>query len=303
MRKEFTESLLELAKSREDLVLISGDLGFMAFEQVREILGKRFINAGVAEQNMISVAAGLAARGFIPVVYSIAPFATLRPLEQIRNDLCLHNLPVTIVGNGGGYGYGIMGSSHHALEDVGVMRALPNMQVYIPAFSSDVAKCLNAALDRNRPSYIRLGRSIDIYGEVDTKATWTSFRRVTKGSKAVVLAMGPVVENVISALTDFPSNTVELWTINELPIAHLNDEFKNSVMRTNKLITVEEHYQSSGMSENIVRLLLGIPNLQFKSLCASGYPSGLYGSQKWHQQESGLGEAEIRLAIRESILS
>ena len=102
--------------------------------------GSRFINAGVAEQNMVSVAAGLARQGMRAWAYSIAPFIYARPFEQIRNDVCLHNLPVVLVGNGGGYGYGVMGGTHHALEDYGVLLGLPNLRVYIPAFDGDVSR-------------------------------------------------------------------------------------------------------------------------------------------------------------------
>jgi transketolase len=301
MRREFAATIIDLAKSREDLVLLSGDLGYMAFERVREVLGDRFINTGVAEQNTISVAAGLAARGFAPIVYSIAPFIALRPFEQIRNDLCFHNLPVTLVGNGGGYGYGIMGGSHHALEDVGVMRALPNMRVYTPAFASDVDKCLNAALDRRGPAYLRLGSSVDNFGEVEARSSWSTFRRVIRGSKVVVVAMGPIVSNVISILPQLPPDSVELWTVGEFPIIEIDEVFKRSIGTIGKLITIEEHYRSSGMSESIAPCLIGIPNLNMISLCAAGYPSGRYGSQKWHQEESGLSGERILSVIREAL--
>ena len=129
MRVEFVNAVIKHYETIRNQVFLTGDLGFMALETVREKFGKYFINAGVAEQNMISVAAGLAAEGFIPWVYSISPFATLRPYEQLRNDVCHHNLPVKIVGNGGGYGYGIMGATHHTLEDIGAMRLLPGMKV------------------------------------------------------------------------------------------------------------------------------------------------------------------------------
>jgi transketolase len=115
-------------------IFLTGDLGFNALEPLREAMGTRFINAGVAEQNMVSVAAGLAMSGLRPWVYSIAPFIYGRPFEQIRNDVCLHDLPVALVGNGGGYAYGVMGSTHHALEDYGVLLTLPNLRVYVPAF-------------------------------------------------------------------------------------------------------------------------------------------------------------------------
>jgi len=131
MRKEFADAIIKVARANEKLVFMTGDLGFMALEPVKEAMGERFINTGVAEQNMASMAASLAAEGFIPFIYSISPFITLRPYEQLRNDICLHNLGVKVIANGGGYGYGIMGSTHHNIEDIGCMRILPNMKVYV----------------------------------------------------------------------------------------------------------------------------------------------------------------------------
>src|SRR6185295_6269735 len=126
MRQQFSDYVERVAGERRDLVFVTGDLGYNALENVRRRLGARFINAGVAEQNMVSMAAGMASRGLQVICYSIAPFIVYRCLEQIRNDVCFHNLPVFLVGNGGGYGYGIMGSSHHCLEDLGALSGLPN---------------------------------------------------------------------------------------------------------------------------------------------------------------------------------
>src|SRR5215469_18103975 len=137
MRDAFCRAMTNHA-SRPDFVFLTGDLGFKALEPLRAALGKRFINAGVAEQNMVCIAAGLAKTGVRAWAYSIAPFIYARPFEQIRNDVALPGLPVTLVGNGGGYGYGVMGSTHHALEDYGVLLTLPNMRAFIPAFDSDV---------------------------------------------------------------------------------------------------------------------------------------------------------------------
>src|SRR3954468_8135907 len=137
MRNVFCQSLVE-ASRRPDFVFLTGDLGFKALEPLRDALGDRFINAGVAEQNMVSVGAGLARAGLRPWVYSIAPFIYARPFEQIRNDVCLHGLPVVMVGNGGGYGYGVMGATHHALEDYGALLPLQNITAFVPAFAQDV---------------------------------------------------------------------------------------------------------------------------------------------------------------------
>src|SRR3954470_23670029 len=133
MRNAFCQAMVALAAD-PDFVFLTGDLGFKALEPLRDALGPRFVNAGVAEQNMVSVAAGLARTGLRPWAYSIAPFIYARPFEQIRNDVCLHRLPAVLVGNGGGYGYGVMGATHHALEDYGVLCTLPNMRVCVPAF-------------------------------------------------------------------------------------------------------------------------------------------------------------------------
>src|SRR3972149_3068805 len=126
MRKIFSDSIEKAALRDEKIIFITGDLGFNAFENLQKSIGDRFINAGVAEQNMIGLAAGLAYKGYKVFCYSIAPFIVYRCLEQTRNDVCFHKLPVFIVGNGGGYGYGIMGSTHHALSDIACLAGLPD---------------------------------------------------------------------------------------------------------------------------------------------------------------------------------
>src|SRR5580698_11591689 len=137
MRQAFCNGLVQQALLPE-FVFLTGDLGYKALEPLRDALGPRFINAGIAEQNMVSVAAGLARSGLRPWAYSIGPFLYARPFEQIRNDVCFHRLPVVLVGNGGGYGYGVMGGTHHALEDYGVLLCLPHLRAYLPAFDADV---------------------------------------------------------------------------------------------------------------------------------------------------------------------
>ena len=157
MRKEFAKAMTAMATANEKIVFLTGDLGFMALENLQQAMGDRFINAGVAEQNMATMAAALAYDGFIPFIYSISPFITLRPYEQLRNDICLHNLPVKIIANGGGYGYGIMGSTHHNIEDIGSMRILPNMKVYVPFTGDDVGDGpAGICCSDDSPNYLRL---------------------------------------------------------------------------------------------------------------------------------------------------
>src|SRR5689334_10295707 len=193
MRVEFAQAMIKYCDEHQDLLFITGDLGYMALEKVEEKFGERFINAGVAEQNMVTVAASLAYEGFVPFVYSISPFVTIRPYEQIRNDVCLHELPVKLVGNGGGYGYGIMGATHHALEDLGAMRVLPNMRLYLPLLATDVRAVVRAMAKDPLPNYLRLNASAQIPGAVPAFAPW---RKLKQGRSAVVIGVGPVLQGL-----------------------------------------------------------------------------------------------------------
>ena len=157
MRLQFCDAMVARAVDAR-MRFLTGDLGFMALEPLQAAMGLRFINAGVAEQNMMSVAAGLARQHFEVWAYSIAPFCYARPFEQIRNDIAFHRLPVKLVGNGGGYGYGVMGPTHHAIEDYGVLLCLPNLSVFVPVFDEDLAAVVPRAGASERAAYLRLGR-------------------------------------------------------------------------------------------------------------------------------------------------
>src|ERR1700719_3363181 len=188
MRNAFRDTLIELAADPA-FVFLTGDLGFQALEPLRQKMGERFINAGVAEQNMVSVAAGLAKGGMRPWVYSIAPFLYARAFEQIRNDVCLHGMPVILVGNGGGYGYGVMGATHHAIEDYGVLLTLAFMQVIIPAFDADVAEAVKDCAKSDGPRYLRLGLGEEPRDFV--APPFAPWRRILDGEQATLLAVGP----------------------------------------------------------------------------------------------------------------
>lgn len=197
MRKQLCDALVARSR-RPDMVFLTGDLGFMALEPLQDAMNDRFINAGVAEQNMVSVAAAMAREGLDAWVYSIAPFCYARPFEQIRNDVAFHNLPVKLIGNGGGYGYGVMGPTHHAIEDYGVLLSLPNMSAFIPAFDEDVEAVLDRAGGAQKPAYIRLGRGEIPKGyAVPTYAPW---RQLLQGDGKTVVVAGPLVGTYLAAL-------------------------------------------------------------------------------------------------------
>jgi transketolase len=296
MRDEFAHAMIALFGKRRDLVFITGDVGYMAVEGIADAYGERFINAGIAEQNMVSLAAGLAHEGHLPWVYSIAPFVALRPYEQIRTDVCLHKLPVKLVGNGGGYGYGIMGATHHALEDVGAMRVLPNMRVYLPMTGADVPEVVNMMAHDPSPNYLRLNSAAEIPGEVPPFAPW---RKIKAGRSCVVIGMGPVVRNLYEMSEQALLDDLEIWSVGVLPLDEIPADLVASIKEKQRVVTIEEHYRACGMAEAVSYLLLrqGVCPRSFTSLHASGYPSGRYGSQRWHQEESHLAGRALRAQL------
>lgn len=289
MRKEFSAAIEKLALADESVVFITGDLGYNALENLQEKLGKRFINAGVAEQNMVGVAAGMAYKGYKVFCYSIAPFVVYRCLEQFRNDACLHNLPVFLVGNGGGYGYGIMGSTHHAIEDLACLSSLQNVKTWIPAFSDEVESVLTQILQEKRPAYLRLG-----VGPLTPQGAELSgsLKRINHSVNVptAIVALGPIVANVLKALTQAGlQNECDVYTALTLPL-DLTNATAEALRKVENILVVEEHVSIGGLAQQIsVKLLeAGIHPKNFKSLTAQGYPNGRYGSQSYHQAQSGL---------------
>ena len=280
MRKIFCDLLVEAAR-RPEFVFLTGDLGFMALEPLRGVLGDRFINAGVAEQNMVSVAAGLARAGLRPWVYSIAPFVYARPFEQIRNDVCLHKLPVVLVGNGGGYGYGVMGASHHALEDYGALLCLPHLRAYVPAFDADLAPLFDDLFTTEDPSYVRLGLSELPPSEV--APSFAPWRRLMGGGGWTVVVTGPLAGGFWEAARGLDESIrPTLWLLSALPVLGLPEAFVADLNRSRKLLVVEEHVAHGGVGQMLASALLqrGQSLDRYVSRSAQGYLSGRYGSQK-----------------------
>jgi transketolase len=293
VRDVFCRSLVSQAADSR-LVFLTGDLGFKALEPLRDALRERFINAGVAEQNMVSVAAGLAKLGLRPWVYSIAPFVYARPFEQIRNDVCMHKLPVVLVGNGGGYGYGVMGSTHHALEDYGCLLTLPNLRVFVPAFDEDVFAMIPLLMQVDVPAYLRLGMSErPVEYAVPAYSCW---RRLAPGGGPTLVVIGPLAGGLLCAASALsPHCSPDLWLLSELPMQALPGGLLESITRSQHLVVVEEHTAAGGLGQILSYQLAsaGLVPRRFSHYCARGYMSGLYGSQRFHRSESGLEPAAI----------
>jgi transketolase len=301
MRNQFSAGIERIARQDDRVVFITGDLGYNALENLQNSMGPRFINAGVAEQNMVGVAAGMAYRGYKVFCYSIAPFAVYRCLEQFRNDVCLHSMPVFMVGNGGGYGYGIMGSTHHAIEDLACLSSLQNVNTYIPAFADEVEPMLDQIVAQAGPAYLRLGYGPNTPANAETLG---SFKHIVRADKTQfvgsVVALGPVASNVLKALENNGlAGKFDLFTATNLPLDLPESLATHFVGKP--LMVVEEHVSIGGLAQQLSVKLLAAGQLpsRFVSLTAQGYPNGLYGSQQYHQQQSGLDTENIMARLRE----
>lgn len=262
MRSAFIESLTVLAEEDESIMLLTGDLGFTVFEGFQARFPTRFINMGVAEQNMIAVAAGLALSGKRVFVYSIIPFVTLRCLEQIRNDLCFHHLPVCVVGIGSGYSYGHMGPSHHALEDIALLRSLPDMTVICPGDPLEAKAAVRAIGTLAGPCYLRLGKN----GERAVHQDVSEFRigqaiQVRDGTDVTLMTTGTTLETAVETAALLAAQNISARIVSMHTVKPLD---ANAVIRaaadTQLIVTIEEHRKTGGLGSAVA-----------ESLAESGY--------------------------------
>lgn len=248
MRRAVVKHLDKMMEKDEDIIVLLGDLGFGIFDHLRLKYPDRIINCGIAEQNMIGVAAGLAIGGKKPVVYSIAPFVTTRALEQIKLDLCHQDVNVTIIGTGAGFAYGNLGPTHHCLEDFAALTCLPNLQFLQPYDKHSAVECLSRALKNNGPSYIRLTAD-----GVDLSFFISERREVEKD--VLLLATGAIAQDCVDIARE-----LKLEVRFPKDFSYLNDSEKRFSMSTflesfDRIITVEESYLRGGFGSSIAEII------------------------------------------------
>jgi transketolase len=257
MRTAFVRALLDLASRDQRISLVVGDLGFGVVEPFAESYPSRFVNAGVAEQNMTSIAAGMALCGKVVFTYSIANFPTLRCFEQIRNDVCYHNADVKVVSVGGGLGYGSLGVSHHATEDIAVMRSLPNMTVVAPGDPVEVELATRALAAQPGPGYLRLGRSgepkihrDDIDFELGKAIT------VREGEDVCLIATGGLLLNAMKSAELLSREGIEARVLSMHTIKPLDTEVILAAAReTHAIFAIEEHSIVGGLGSAVAEVL------------------------------------------------
>lgn len=254
MRTAFVSQLIKEAEQHPDIFLIIGDLGFNVVEEFAKKFPDRFLNAGIAEQNMIGVAAGLAKEGYNVYVYSIANFPTLRCIEQIRYDVCYHNLSVKIVAVGAGYAYGSLGSSHHATEEMGMMRTIPDLVVASPGDPIEAKAITTLSANYQGPMYLRLGKA----GEKQVHTT--SFDNMMIGDivalkqgstgRSALLATGSILHYANEFISEKGIDT----SLYSVPfIKPLNkQQIKELAQKYNNIIVLEEHQKSAGLGSAII---------------------------------------------------
>lgn len=302
MRNEFVEELTRLAAEDERIMLLTGDLGFMVLEPFREQFPDRFVNCGVAEQNMVGMATGLAQAGFVPFVYSIATFAALRPYEFIRNGPVLHQLPVRIVGVGGGLDYGHNGVTHLAVEDYAVMRAQPGLTTIAPADAAQAQAALRATRDHAGPIYFRVSKRGDALPGLDGRFTLGGAEVVREGSGPLLLAIGSIAHEAVSAAQELAGEGLDPAVAVVSSFNPSADEQLAALIAAAPLVlTVEAHYRTGGLG-SLVAELIAERQLGTRLLRAGldEMPSKATGSQAYMEQAAGLDAATLARTVREA---
>ena len=305
MRTAFLDTLYELAKADRRIVFITGDLGFSVVEKFMEELPDQFVNAGVAEQNMTSLAAGMALMGKIALTYSIANFPTLRCLEQVRNDVCYHGANVKIVAVGGGFTYGAMGASHHATEELGVMRSMPGIVVVAPADPVEARAATRAIVAHPGPCYIRLGKA----GEPNVHPGPIDFQlgraiRVRDGKDLTLISTGGMLGTALAVADRLAERGVAARVLSMHTLKPLDeDAVRDAARETGAIATLEQHSVIGGLGSAVAEVLAETPGpgVLFKRIGVPSAFSERVGSQKWLEQHHGLDEAGV-LAQVETLL-
>lgn len=296
MRKAFIKKLVELAEKDQRIHLLTGDLGFFVVEPFAERFPERFINAGVAEQNMMGMATGMAEAGLIPFVYSIATFATLRPYEFIRNGPVLHNLPVKIVGIGGGVEYSHHGPTHFGLDDVGALRVQPGLSIITPCDSDQLNTALEKTWDAPGPAYYRLSKNenVSVPG-LNGKFEFGKLDLIANGQDALIIAMGNAAILAAKAEAQLRTNGISatvalVSSMNPSPEEHLIE----TISRHRHVFTVEAHFVNGGLGSLVSEVIAenGL-NARLTRLAVRQTPNRAVGSEQFLQDRFGISSGCI----------
>lgn len=300
MRDTLVKELTRLAEKNKKIVILAGDIGYKLFDDFIKKFPKRFYNCGVAEANMTTVAAGLALKGFIPITYTIATFNVYKTIEQIKIDICYPNLGVTVVGVGSGLSYSDLGSTHHAIEDIGLLRTIPNLSIYSPADPIELKAMIPKIINSKKPCYLRIGKrgEENVY-ENNTNIKLNTWNKIISGKKVCLIVTGNIIINAKKAINNLKKKNIypSLYSAHSIkPIDEKN--LKKIFKRYNYIIIIEEHSSIGGLTGAISEFALNL-NLNNKFLSMNTGKSFIIKSGKQLEaiKKIGLDEKNIERKI------
>jgi len=299
MRDTFSKSLVQWVEKNANVYLLSGDHGYALFDLLRKEKPEHFINAGVAEQNMVGVAAGLAKTDFYPIVYGLSAFIPIRVLEQIKIDFCYENLPGLFIGDGAGVVYSHLGASHQSTEDIAALRALPNISILSPCDRYELKACFEWGVRQKSPVYLRMGKADlgDVHSSELSELGDLPIPVVQTGSKNAIYATGsmvrPCLDLVQKKLVDADLFSVPLLKKSQ-PIS-----LKQSVQNYSKIATVEEHSVYGGLGDIFSEIIAELGTIKLKRFGITNRFSEKCGTYQYLMQEHGLDSESLKRKINQ----
>jgi len=260
MRNAFSDEILKIALEDPRVVVLSGDIGNRLFDKFKAAMPGRFYNCGIAEANMMSMAAGMASCGLRPVCYTITPFVTTRCLEQIKLDVCYHRMPVTIVGTGSGISYASLGSTHHSFEDIAALRVLPGLNIIAPADAPELRSALRWAFTQDAPTYMRIGKKGEpVVTDPSLPFVEAKWNRIRDGAQATLLSCGTLLPEAIAAADILEARGISTSVWNCASIKPLDESALTSLPPT-AVFTLEEHSVLGGFGSAVAEHFSGAGN-------------------------------------------
>jgi transketolase len=302
MRDAFLAALTSLAEKDKDVVLLTGDLGYGVFEEFESKFPGQYFNVGVAEQNMTGVASGLSLEGKKVVTYSIGNFPTLRCLEQIRNDACYHDANIVIVASGGGFSYGSLGMSHHATEDLAILRSLPNISVVAPCTANEASKAITAMIHNGGVSYLRLDKTAaQDSGATSVFAIGKAIRH-KEGGDLTLIAIGGILDDVNIAAAELYKLGVNVRVVGMHSIKPIDvEEILDAVKNTGGIVTIEEHNKDGGLGSAVSEVCMdfGVMPKKFLRIGLNNTYSSIVGSQQYLKAKYKMDSIAIIDVVKE----
>jgi len=306
MRNIFIKKLTEQAEIDKDIFLITADLGFRSFEVFKEKFPDRFINVGVAENNMIGIASGMALQGKKIFVYSILPFLIFKCIEQIRNIICHNNLNIKLLGGGGGFSYSVQGVSHNTSEDISIIRSLPNINVYNPGSSIETEIVMNKILNSSTPSFVRLAKvPKHDFGKYNIKNQKNGGLIIKEGTDLTVFCSGNILDKVFKSANELESEGYSIKVISIYSLKPIYEEFIISNIVSKKILIIEEHSKIGGLGSIISEIVVDrrVNYLILKKLSLSDDVHNQIGTQDYLLSINNLDVKNIKLNMIKTINS